>query len=65
MKQTFSQIKSMRLLMPWVRLAIAAYAEEVPDRTGQHYGKGQGLHVLANGKEIAKSAKIDRVTGPL
>jgi hypothetical protein len=31
----------------------------------QHYGKGQGLHVLANGKEIAKSAKIERVTGPL
>ena len=35
------------------------------DRTGQHYGKGQGLRVVANGKEIAKSAKIGRVTGLL
>ena len=35
------------------------------DRTGHHYGKGQGLHVLANGKEIARSAKIERVTGAL
>jgi len=35
------------------------------DRTGQHYGKGQGLHVVADGKEIAKADKICRVTGPL
>lgn len=35
------------------------------DRTGQHYGQGQGLRVLADGKVIAKSAKLGRVTGPL
>ncbi len=30
------------------------------DKTGQRYGKGQGLRVLADGKEIARSAKIGR-----
>jgi len=35
------------------------------DRTGQRYGKGAGLRVLADGKEIAVSEKIARVTGPL
>lgn len=35
------------------------------DRSGKRYGKGQGLRVLADGKEIAKSAMIGRVTGHL
>ena len=35
------------------------------DRTGKHYGNGQGLRVFANGKEIAKSPMIGRVTGRL
>ena len=35
------------------------------DRTGQHYGKGQGLRVMADGKEIAASAKLARLTGQL
>jgi hypothetical protein len=35
------------------------------DRTGQRYGKGKGLHVFANGNEIAASKKLARVTGSL
>ncbi len=35
------------------------------DKTGQHYGKGKGLRVFADGKEIATSGKIGRVTGAL
>jgi hypothetical protein len=35
------------------------------DRTGERYGKGKGLRVLADGKEIATAAKIGRVTGEL
>jgi hypothetical protein len=33
------------------------------DRTGARYGKGKGLRVLADGKEIAASEKPGRVTG--
>ena len=35
------------------------------DRTGSHYGKGKGLHVFSDGKEIARSEKLERLTGHL
>ena len=35
------------------------------DKTGTRYGKGAGLHVLADGKEIAMSEKLTRVAGKL
>ena len=35
------------------------------DKTGSHYGKGQGLRVWADGTEIAASGKLARVTGKL
>jgi hypothetical protein len=35
------------------------------DKTGGHYGRGQGLRVLADGKEMAASASLARLTGPL
>ncbi len=35
------------------------------DKTGSHYGKGKGLRVFADGKEIAASEKLERVTGAL
>jgi len=35
------------------------------DKTGKKYGKGKGLIVLAEGKEIAKSPTLSRVTGEL
>lgn len=35
------------------------------DRTGTRYGKGAGLHVLADGKEIARAGALQRVSGKL
>jgi predicted GH43/DUF377 family glycosyl hydrolase len=35
------------------------------DKTGSHYGKGQGLRIFADGNEIAASEKLARVTGQL
>ena len=35
------------------------------DTTGSHYDRGRGLHVFADGKEIAASAVLARVTGQL
>jgi hypothetical protein len=35
------------------------------DRTGAQFGKGRGLRVLANGKQIAYSARLERVRGKL
>lgn len=35
------------------------------DRTGSHYSKGKGLRVFADGKEIAASETLTRVTGQL
>ncbi len=35
------------------------------DKSGSHYGRGKGLHVLADGKEIAASDYLTRVTGQL
>jgi hypothetical protein len=35
------------------------------DKTGGRYGKGKGLRVLADGKEVVKSGKLTRLTGPL
>jgi len=32
------------------------------DRTGQKYGKGKGLHVFADGRKIAQSDELTRVT---
>ena len=35
------------------------------DRSGDKYGKGKGLHVFADGDEIAGSNELTRVTGKL
>ncbi|MHB8524047.1 MAG: MGH1-like glycoside hydrolase domain-containing protein [Limisphaerales bacterium] len=35
------------------------------DRTGQHYHRGRGLRVFADGRQIARAAGIERVTGQL
>lgn len=35
------------------------------DKTGTRYGRGQGLRIFADGQEIAKSARLDRVAGSL
>ena len=35
------------------------------DRTGVHYGKGQGLRVFAGGQSVASSPELQRVTGRL
>jgi hypothetical protein len=35
------------------------------DKDGSRYGRGAGLRVLVNGKEIAHSAQLERLTGKL
>ena len=35
------------------------------DKTGQKYGRGEGLQVLVNGEQIAQSDTLGRVTGKL
>ncbi|UOR03576.1 glycoside hydrolase [Hymenobacter aerilatus] len=35
------------------------------DKTGQKYGRGKGLRVLVDGKEIARANKLERVTAKL
>jgi hypothetical protein len=35
------------------------------DKNGKHYGRGAGLVVLADGKQIAKADQLERVTGKL
>jgi hypothetical protein len=35
------------------------------DKDGTRYGRGRGLRVLADGREIARSTKLERVTGRL
>ncbi|HYE53928.1 MAG TPA: glycosyl hydrolase family 65 protein [Chitinophagaceae bacterium] len=35
------------------------------DKTGQKYKKGQGLSVWVNGKKVAESSKLERVSGKL
>ncbi|NBS53226.1 MAG: glycoside hydrolase, partial [Spartobacteria bacterium] len=35
------------------------------DKTGERYGRGRGLRVLADGKEIARSETLTKVTGHL
>jgi hypothetical protein len=35
------------------------------DRTGQRYRRGAGLAIWANGKEVARSANLNRLTGKL
>ena len=35
------------------------------DKDGTHYGRGAGLKVLADDKEIARSQKLERITGNL
>ncbi len=35
------------------------------DKTGAHYGNGKGLRVTADGREIAKCEKLERIVGAL
>jgi len=35
------------------------------DQSGEHYGKGKGLRVLADGNEMAASPRVARLTGAL
>jgi hypothetical protein len=42
-------------------LAITRFAE----RAGKRYGKGLGLRVLADNKEIARSETLQKLTGKL
>ena len=35
------------------------------DRSGEKYGKGKGIHVFADGKEVARFDELGRVTGAL
>ena len=35
------------------------------DKTGKRYGRGAGLRVLADGREIAHSEQLSRLTGNL
>ncbi len=35
------------------------------DQDGSHYGRGPGLRVLANGREITSSPRLERITGRL
>lgn len=35
------------------------------DKTGKRFGRGKGLRVFANGREIARSSTLQRVTGRL
>lgn len=35
------------------------------DQDGSRYGRGAGLHVLANGQPIASSERLERITGKL
>jgi len=35
------------------------------DKDGSHYGRGKGLQILAGGKQIAHSDKLERISGKL
>jgi len=35
------------------------------DKDGSRYGRGPGLRVFADGKQIASSEKLERITGKL
>lgn len=35
------------------------------DKTGEKYGRGRGLLVLADGKEIARSSSLSKIKGTL
>ena len=35
------------------------------DADGSHYGRGRGLAILADGKEIARGAKLEKLSGKL
>jgi hypothetical protein len=35
------------------------------DRAGSRYGKGKGLYIFSDGKEIAHSKKLERITAKL
>lgn len=35
------------------------------DETGRKYGRGKGLRVLCDGREIARAKRLERVSGPL
>jgi hypothetical protein len=53
----------------WFCLDKVAYHGQILtilwDKTGTKYGRGKGLRVFANGRDIARSATLGRVTGPL
>ena len=53
----------------WFALDRVAYAGHVLsvvwDRTGERYGLGPGLRVLADGREIARADRLEAVTGRL
>jgi hypothetical protein len=53
----------------WFCLDHVRYAGHVLtvvwDRTGERYGRGAGLRVLADGREIARAARLGRVRGRL
>lgn len=49
----------------WFYLDNVAYKGDILtiiwDKTGEKYGKGQGLRILVNGNEIAPSEKLERI----
>jgi Mannosylglycerate hydrolase MGH1-like glycoside hydrolase domain/Glycosyl hydrolase family 65, C-terminal domain len=53
----------------WFALDDVRYAGHVLtilwDRTGERYGRGKGLRVYADGREIGRSPRLGRVTGRL
>ena len=40
----------------------AIRTQDFYDKTGSRYGKGSGLRVLADGKEIGAATKLERLT---
>jgi hypothetical protein len=53
----------------WFALDRVAYAGRsltiLWDRSGERYGRGRGLRVFADGREIAHAERLERVTGRL
>ena len=44
---------------------VGSFLTVVWDRTGERYGRGVGLGVWIDGREIARSTELARVTAPL
>jgi hypothetical protein len=53
----------------WFRLEGVPYHDHLVtiawDRTGEHYGNGLGLSISVDGRELARSAKLERLTAKL